>query len=67
MLYSSLYYNICQLQNKGIETVQVLNQVDVKSNQAYGLATRRQGTGEETEPVIYEEMNNFMNNNNNNN
>ncbi len=48
-------------------TIHVLDQVDVKSNQAYGLATRRQGTGEETEPVIYEEMNNFMNNNNNNN
>ena len=37
-------------------TVQVLNQVDVKSNQAYGLAGRRQRTGEKNEPVIYEDM-----------
>ena len=51
-----LHYNIYQLQNKGIVTVQVLNQVDVKRNQAYNLATRRQETGEENEQVIYEDM-----------
>ncbi len=55
VFYSTLYvfdFSILRLQNQGIENVEVSN---VISNQAYGLAGRRQGTGEETEPVIYEE------------